>query len=411
LPGVDWMINQAAPVVPGLRHPNQRGPYIGQPKPTDRRCIERVLVAEYYPDGCADHRARPGIAVCMLIGIIFLPLIPFAIRRSQSTATKAMLAVLGVTLFCYNYTNALRSINHGYAADTSAARSRITSATSLDAKIAELITRRNAIPAHAIVCKGTVDAAQKARDTECGTGLGPRCRDRENALAAAQRDHALTERAATIEASLDAAKDELRKLGAVEKTADPTAAQLTKLAGLFWEKAAAPGADDAISANFPAFIALVVELTGGLMPLALVILFGVKPGTPPRSPKPKVKLPRDAKPADKESVMQWHGERITPRDGKHRLRAMAAFADYQAWCVANGMTPVNFTVFGRAMKGDLGVEKSKSTTNRVMYHAIGLKPRLRLSADSYSQRTVAKTVRDGRDSGDGGSGGGPQTLH
>jgi hypothetical protein len=301
----------------------------------------------------------PGIAVCMLLGIIFLPLTTFAVRRAEGTVAKALFIVLGMVLFLYNYSNALRAINHGYAADTSVARVRIASAANLQARLTDLGSRKREIPAHAIVSKGALAAAQAARDAECGTGYATRCRGREDALAAAQRDYAITERAAVVEANLDQTKRDVEALGPVETTADPTAAQVASIVGLFWTKAAAPGAAEGISTHFPAFIAFVVELTGGLMPLALVTLFGA-----PRPRTARVNF------GDRDTVPAWHAECIERRPGK-RLRAKKAFESYRSWCRQNKHDPVSLRSFGDVLRDQIKVKK-QTTRGYTYYLDLGL---------------------------------------
>jgi hypothetical protein len=241
-------------------------------------------------------------------------------------------------------------------------------AKSLNEKISDLTVRKGLGGPHKIVSQESADAAARAAKGECDSGRGRKCRDREKELADANRDRALTR----IDEDLDRARDDLRKLGAVETTADRTATQLAGLAGLFWTPAAASG--DAISSNRPIFKALMVECISGLLPWVLVTAAGAAPL--PSRPKPKPRPAKGAEPPSQDSVIAWHSARIVARPGRS-VRAGVAFADYEAWCGANRIAPVNLKLFGQAMADELHVEK-KGADKRVAYLGIALKPNLKV---------------------------------
>jgi len=313
-----------------------------------------------------------GLAACMAIAVVALPLVPFAIRRCSDLSSRAMLVVLGLILLLYNFSNALDALNRGHAAATGPARGRIADAAALREKISELDVRKRQVAPHKTVSRESALAAQAARDAECKTGYGVKCRAREDDLAAAQRDRALTERGERLETELDQAKEDLRKLGPVESTADQTASQLASLAGLLWSGADKSG--DAISTNRPVFRAAVVELMGGLGPWVLMLIFGA----PAAKPAPKQKAKSDPKkkfpdPDSKDSVVDWFKDRIEKRAGR-KLRAGSAFKDYEAWCKSKRLSSETFTSFGNVLKNELGVEKN-TANNRVTYLGIGLKLR------------------------------------
>lgn len=308
----------------------------------------------------------PGIGTCMALGVIALPFFPFAIRQCRDAGARALVIALGFIVLGYNFTNALDALNRGHAVDTGVARDRITSAAALREKISELDARKNDVGRHKTVREAEVIDAQHAVNAECKTGHGPRCRTLTDALLAAQRDLAATERAEKIETQLDQAKADLAKLGDVEKSADPTATQLAQIVGLMWVSAASSG--DAISTNRPIFKALVVEAMGGLMPWVMVTIFGTRAPAP--LPKPKQRKAA-TKPPSKDSVLEWHKLRVGRREGRS-VRAGDAFADYEEWCADNGLGSVNQHVFGRTLTNELGIQKARKD-NRVSYIGIGLK--------------------------------------
>jgi hypothetical protein len=294
-----------------------------------------------------------GMAVCMALGVVALPFLPFALRQCKDTGARALIIVLGAVVLLYNFSNALDALNRGHAAETGDARGRMAHAAALNTKINDLSTRK--------ASTAGIEAAQKARDAECKTGQGRVCRTRETELASAHRVH--RERVEAIEGELDKARDDLRKLGAVETTADPTATQLASLAGLFWTPAAT--AADGISTNRPVFKAWVVEFMGGLMPWILVTIFGTA------KPLPKVKSRKSAKnEPSRESVIAWHKDRVVTRGGRS-VRAGVALADYETWCKDKGLAPVNQKEFGLAVKDELGIQK-KDSGKRTSYVGIGL---------------------------------------
>jgi hypothetical protein len=334
-------------------------------------------------------RGDPGLAVCMAIAVAGLPLVPFAIRRSQDLSSRAGLIMLGLILLLYNFSNALDALNGSHTLATGPARERMAAAAALDKKISELGVRKDHVEQHKIGSRESALAAQAARDAECKTGYGAKCRAREDELRAAQHDWTLTERAETIEASLDRAKADLAALGPIETTADPAASQLASLFALAWPSAA--GSGDAISTYRPVFRASVVELMGGLGPWVLMLIFG----TAVAAAKPKPKLRKNILPASKDSVHQWHGERIESREGRS-LRAGDAFADYTTWCVGNKLASVNQVEFGETLKNELGVKSKRGTNNRTSYLDVSLKLVAVGSASDRRQTGVKPPGRIGK---------------
>lgn len=314
----------------------------------------------------------PGNAICMALTVAALPLVPFAFRSAQDSGAKLMIAVLGLVLLIYNFSNALDALNGSHALATGPARDRMTAAVALNKKISELDVRKGQVDAHKIVSQESADAAQRSRDRECRNGEGPLCRKLDSELVVIKRDRGLTARAELIEQEQDAARAKLAEMGAVETTADRTADQIASIAGWFWAPAASSG--DAISTNRPIFKAFVVELAGGLMPWVMVIIFGTAPAA---KPKPKAvvksKLAKEGQPPSKESVHAWAKERIAKREGRS-IRAGILFADYEAWCREAGIASVNIQTWGRVMTNELCYAKSGGD-KRTAYVGIGLKLR------------------------------------
>jgi hypothetical protein len=307
----------------------------------------------------------PGLAACMAIAIVGMSCIPFALRRAYGAGSCALLIALGAALLAFNLQNALDALNGSHAAATSGARDRMAIAKSLNEKISDLTVRKGLGGPHKIVSQESADAAARAAKGECDSGRGRKCRDREKELADANRDRALTK----IDEDLDRARDDLRKLGAVETTADQTATQLAGLAGLFWTPAAA--SSDAISTNRPIFKALMVECISGLLPWVLVTAAGAAPL--PSKPKTKAKLRKGIQPPSEETVREWYEARVLPRAGCN-VRAGTLLQDYEDWCAGNGKAPVNQTVFGNVMLKELGVQKTRDG-NRTSYLGVRLKPK------------------------------------
>jgi hypothetical protein len=81
---------------------------------------------------------------------------------------------------------------------------------------------------------------------------------------------------------------------------------------------------------------------------------------------------RTLKEASPDSVRQWFKERIVGRVGRS-TKSQDAIADYEAWCEAMNVKPVNPTRFGLVLKNELGVEK-EGKSGRVKYLNIGLRP-------------------------------------
>jgi hypothetical protein len=309
----------------------------------------------------------------MAIAIVGMSCIPFALRRAYGAGSRALLIALGAALLAFNLQNALDALNGSHATATGGARDRMATAKSLNEKISDLTVRKGLGGPHKIVSQDSADAAKAAAKGECDSGRGRKCRDREKELADANRDRALTR----IDEDLDRARDDLRKLGAVETTADRTATQLAGLAGLFWTPAAASG--DAISTNRPIFKALMVECISGLLPWVLVTAAGAAPL--PSRPKPKSKLRKGAVKDDepsKDSVIAWHKARVEKRPGR-KLRAGTAFKDYEEWCASNKTPPMTLSSFGNVMSGELGIRKD-TANHRVSYVDIGMKTKLKVVA-------------------------------
>jgi hypothetical protein len=273
-------------------------------------------------------------ATAMAFGVVALPIVPFAFRRA-STITRILLVPIGVALAIFNFLNATDAFNRTHA-----------SALDVQARLADLSARRKDIPAHGIATKGAVEDARKARDRECDNGLGPRCRDRESALAMAQRDAAATEHAAVIQADLDHATAERTQLAPAEETAKHTADQISDLAGIPSEK---------IAKHRSLFKAAIVELLGGVMPAVMVLVFGK--GAPSK--------PRPLATASRDTVTVWFAECIERRPGK-RLRAKKAFESYRAWCRKNKHDPVSLRAFGDILRDQIKVKKQ--TTRGYTYY-------------------------------------------
>ena len=173
----------------------------------------------------------PGQAVCNALGIIGLPLVPFALRRCREPGSFLVLLVLGFMVLVYNFSNALDSLNKNHALVIGAARDRITTAAALNKNIYDLDVRKGEVGAHKVVSQESADAAQRSRDRECRNGEGPLCRKLDGELVVIKRDRGLTERAEKIEQEQDDARAKLAAMGAIEKTADQTASQIATVAG------------------------------------------------------------------------------------------------------------------------------------------------------------------------------------
>jgi hypothetical protein len=330
----------------------------------------------------------PGSAVCMTLGVVGLPFVPFALRRCDPV-NRPILIVLGALLLLYNFSNALDALNGSHAMATGLTRNRMTAAAALNEKINELNVRKGLVDAHKIVSRESAEAAQRSRDRECGTGPGPLCRKLDDGLVVIERDRGLTERAENIERDLDKARADLADLGAVEKTADPTATQLAGIAGLFWSPAA--GSGEAISTNRPIFKAMIVEMMGGLMPWVLVTIFGTAVAT---KAKAKLKIKKNAAPPSKDSVLGWFDKRIVRREGRS-VRAGVAFEDYQTWCADNGMTPVSLRVFGEVLRDELGVNR-KGGEKRTAYVGLELRRDFKVVEEAPAEPLKTPASRPGR---------------
>ena len=330
----------------------------------------------------------PGQAVCNALGVIGLPFVPFALRRCREPGSFLVLIALGTMVLVYNFQNALDALNGHHAVTTGVVRDRMTTAAALNKNISDLDVRKGEVDAHKIVSAEAAQAAEEQRDHECGHGNGPKCRDLGSKLSAIKRDRGLTERAELIEREQDGARARLAAMGAIEKTADQTASQLAGFAGLFWSSAANSG--ETISTNRPIFKASVVEAMGGIMPWVLVTIFGTAPLV--IKPKVKIKVRKGAEPPSKDSVLAWAKDRIVKREGRS-IRAGVAFDDYQAWCVARGLAPVNIQIWGRVMKGELGFQK-EGGDKRTSYVGISLKLKV-IGKNGTPQKSLKITGEDG----------------
>jgi hypothetical protein len=257
----------------------------------------------------------PGSAVCIALGVIGLPFIPFALRRCDP-GNRSILILLGGLLLLYNFSNALDALNGSHAVATGTARNRMTAAKALNEKISELDVRKGQIGPHKIVSEDAAASAQRARDDECHSGQGPVCRSLTASLATIKQDRASTK----LDEDFDKAKADLAALGAVEKTVDQTATQLANIAGLIWSPAASSG--EAISTHRPIFKAFIVELMNGLMPLVMVMCFGTSPLPEPSKVKDAARAKRyrarqrDAVKAERDASRDASRDAKTAQNGR-----------------------------------------------------------------------------------------------
>jgi hypothetical protein len=238
------------------------------------------------------------------------------------------------------------------------------------ADLNRLRAERSALPPFTTTTGYGVQAAQAAVTTavdqvkpECSQargGRGSKCRAREADERAAratllkmQRDKAMTDRAADIDARIDVARAELAKVDIKEaiKEADPQAAALALLGGRFI-------GDDKqrIRTRIHAILAIVLEAGSGF---GLYLIFGShamrwreqhqsapnpvqRPAlisAPDHDKRLTIEAPTDA-------IERFFRECVRPALGE-RVSASVMSAAYEQWCTASEREPVSPNMFGR----------------------------------------------------------------
>jgi hypothetical protein len=238
------------------------------------------------------------------------------------------------------------------------------------AELDHLRTERKALPAFTPTTGEGVQAAHGAVTTaaehvkaECSQargGRGTNCRAREaderaarGTLLKMQRDKAMTDRAADIDAKIEAARAALAKVDIKQaiKEADPQAAALVLLGGRFI------GEDkQKIRTLIHAILAIVLEAGSGF---GLYLIFGShavrrherhegKPTAAQRpvliyAPDPDEGVTIEA-PAD--TIERFFRECVRPALGE-RVAASVMGAAYEQWCAAGQRESVSSNMFGR----------------------------------------------------------------
>jgi hypothetical protein len=373
-----------------------------------------------------------------------VPFFFFAAIRNKMWSQAVASALVWSVVTAYSLTSAL-----GHAAlnraDTSGQRAaQVLSYKDVRADLKRAKEERSWVPQHRPVT--AVQAAltgfeknRRYRWTDSCTKIKGRnnrkfCQEYTSAkieLASAQQAVKLESRIAELEGKLDGLK------GVTHSSADPQAAVLTKLAGVFL-----PGVKiDDIQTALVIFIALLLEVGSGLgMYIAFsqwrvfeghgevvtrkreVTPLAVAPANAPVSgpvrdvpqlpvaqevqPEIAVESPKEVANDNKtqpnedthveeraegavSDIERYRNERVEDQDGSS-LTVSALYEDYCEWCEEEEKEPLALPTFGREF-GELGVQKAK-IAGRVRYIGIALIPGAKRTEDKKPTVPIVKAA-------------------
>jgi hypothetical protein len=223
--------------------------------------------------------------------------------------------------------------------------------------------------------------------------------------ASAQQAAALEARIAVIQAKLDKSGG-----GTVMAEADPQAAVLTKLAGIFL-----PGMNvEDMQTGLAIFIALLLEVGSAFgmyiafsqwrlydseVAAAPAMATTAQASTAVTPSAHAVAEPRSGANdnrsvpklvAPETDVERFYKERIERQDGSS-MTATTLYQDYSAWCEEQEKEPLTLSTFGREF-GELGVRKAK-IGGSVRYSGIALKSGMELGEDREDKKLPALVSR------------------
>lgn len=384
-------------------------------------------VSRMLADGA--NSADVGFVVFVTMAGLLMAATPFAMDRTKTRGRKWTYCLFGLALACINFTLAQDSIGGLRHAGAGVLREKMNKAAVLDSRIVRATNSRKLLPqvapavdlAMLTAATQDVDLAEAARKQECGK-VGDNCRLRVSELKAATEKRApllaakaQADQIAALETELREAEAEKLKLGDIPTEAQPHAARLAKLIGRFVDLGDKP--IDTVEDWLITLMAVGTEWLGLLGPnLLMTAIFGGEPAaptakrqrwwrrrhidpdvsakpemvdiTPPPAPVPapeiaaptatpatpaKRKKPSKSKVAGVRecgSVREWKETRTVARSGS-KLKPSDMHAAYSTWCHEKGLKPVNITIFGLALKRDLGV-RYEERNKRGFYCGIAL---------------------------------------
>lgn len=327
-----------------------------------------------------------------------VPFFFFAALRNRMWSQAAASALVWVVVTAYSLTSAL-----GHAAlnrmDTAGQRAiEAQSYKDMRADLKRAQEQLSWVPQHrpAATVQSDIDGLKNRREWSwtkgCADVTGKQGREfcqqfhaLSAEIASAQQAEALEARIGEVQAKLDTVH-----VGTVMAEADPQAAVLTRLAGLFMPSMTVEDMQTALTI----FIALLLEVGSGFgmyiafsqwrlydrqAPEAPAMASLAQPVAAPASKILNIGKARsganDNKTAAKlvapeTDVERFYKERIDTQDGSS-LTATSLYEDYCAWCEEQEKEPLALPTFGREF-GELGVQKAK-IAGRVRYIGIALK--------------------------------------
>jgi hypothetical protein len=347
-----------------------------------------------------------------------VPFFFFAALRNRMWSQAAASALVWVVVTAYSLTSAL-----GHAAlnrmDTTGQRAiEAQSYKDHRADLKRAQEQLSWIPQHrpAATVQGELDGFKNRREWNWTNGCtdvkGKTNRDfcqRFHGLtaeqASAQQAAALEARIAVIQAKLDKSGG-----GTVMAEADPQAAVLTKLAGIFL-----PGMNvEDMQTGLAMFIALLLEVGSAFgmyiafsqwrlydseVVAAPAMATTAQASTAVTSSADAVAEPRSGANdnrsvpklvAPETDVERFYKERIERQDGSS-MTATTLYQDYSAWCEEQEKEPLTLSTFGREF-GELGVRKAK-IGGSVRYSGIALKSGMELGEDREDKKLPALVSR------------------
>ena len=354
-----------------------------------------------------------------------VPFLFFAAIRNRMWAQALASCVVWAVVTIYSFASAFghAALNRG---DTSGKRAtQVQSYKDLRADLKRAKTQLGWVPAHrpADTVKSDMNGLQlqrRWRRTNGCTNVTARASrrfcDKHAKLSA---ELASARKAEVLETKISKLNEKLaNRTGVTHSAADPQAAVLAKLIGIFM-----PGVKvEDVQTALAICIALLLEVGSGLgMYIAFAqwrlnddrrtrsaaetvktlksetiedaseLTANVEITTPGESANDNVATPKLAAPSDetRSDVEQFYDENVEAQEGSS-LTATALYEDYCAWCESNKKEPLALPTFGREL-GDLGVNKAK-IAGRVRYIGIALRSVTSATGDKNSPVPIVKVA-------------------
>ena len=260
-------------------------------------CVAPSAAANVWPrlthmwgEGAANG-TEVGITIAVTLSAVGMAAVPFAMRNAESVLLRLMCLLMGLGLASFNFSMAVDLVTRWRDENPAAVKQltaaaldrRITDATAAKAKLPQL---PHTTAAMVTAAKTAVDLATQARTQECGT-VGDNCRTRvvelTKALAdlrAAETNRANTVKLERLDGEIRSASKERLDLGPIPHDTDPGAAKIGNLLAKVVDLGPRP--DLVVSDWWPAWVAIIIELIGLVLPTIILTALGIAEPRPSR---------------------------------------------------------------------------------------------------------------------------------